>query len=211
MARDNGLTVNTVVQGAWALLLSRCADDHDVVFGNTVSGRPDELPGVESMVGMLINTVPTRVLVDSGAPVASWLRNVQTAQSESRRFDFVSLAQIQSWSGVANLFDSVVVFENYPYDATVSGDGPRVVEVDAVDTTNLPLTLTAYLDQQVNLDLAYDPKLFDPDTARRLSSWLRLLVTGMAEDAQRPVSHCRGSPTTSGDACWSSGAAPRRT
>ncbi|MDT5028082.1 MAG: hypothetical protein QOE61_4508, partial [Micromonosporaceae bacterium] len=188
MTRANGLTVNTVVQGAWALLLSRCSGDRDVIFGNTVSGRPDDLPGVEAMVGMLINTVPTRVQVDSHTPLASWLRDLQAAQSESRRFDFVSLAQLQSWSGVAKLFGSVVVFENYPFDAAVDGDGPRVVDVDAVDTTNLPLTLTAYLDQRVNLDLAYDPELFDADTAQRLSSWLRLLITGMAENAERPMS-----------------------
>src|SRR5438045_8130885 len=92
MARRNGLTVNTVVQGVWALLLSRYSGERDVVFGTTVSGRPAELPGVESMVGMFINTVPTRVQVHSGQSAASWLRALQDAESDSRRFDFVSLA-----------------------------------------------------------------------------------------------------------------------
>jgi amino acid adenylation domain-containing protein/non-ribosomal peptide synthase protein (TIGR01720 family) len=182
IAQHNGLTVNTVVQGAWALLLSRCGGGRDVVFGSTVSGRPAELVGVESMVGMLINTVPTRVEVDPQAQITAWLRDLQAAQSESRRFDFVSLAQLQSWSGVPTLFDSVVVFENYPFDAAAS---PRVVEVDAVDATTLPLTLTAHLDDRVHLDLAYDPRLFDPATAQRMSGWLHRILTGVAEDPDR--------------------------
>jgi len=114
-AKRNGLTVNTVVQGAWALLLSRYSGERDVVFGTTVSGRPAELPGVESMIGMFINTVPTRVEVQQGRDVVSWLRGLQAEQVESRRFDFVSLAQLRAWSdlpGGTNLFDSIVVFEN---------------------------------------------------------------------------------------------------
>ncbi|HZE01356.1 MAG TPA: condensation domain-containing protein, partial [Pseudonocardiaceae bacterium] len=92
IAQHNGLTMNTVVQGAWALLLARCSRELDVVFGSTVSGRPAELAGVELMVGMFINTVPTRVRVHKEQDVISWLRELQAEQSESRRFDFVSLA-----------------------------------------------------------------------------------------------------------------------
>ncbi|MFE9746688.1 non-ribosomal peptide synthase/polyketide synthase [Saccharothrix saharensis] len=174
-----GLTVNTVVQGAWALLLARASGETDVVFGSTVSGRPAELPGVESMIGMLINTVPTRAVVDGTAEVGAWLRDFQAAQSESRRFEHTSLAQIQSWVGT-RLFDSVVVFENYPYER--DGAGPRVVEVDAVDNTTLPLTLSASVTDRLDLDLAYDPDLFDTATAERLAGWLRELVRAIAAD-----------------------------
>ncbi|MBB5803972.1 amino acid adenylation domain-containing protein/non-ribosomal peptide synthase protein (TIGR01720 family) [Saccharothrix ecbatanensis] len=174
-----GLTVNTVVQGAWALLLARACGEDDVVFGSTVSGRPAELAGVESMVGMLINTVPTRAVVDGTAEVGTWLRAFQTAQSESRRFEHTSLSEIQSWAGV-RLFDSVVVFENYPYDP--DGDGPRVVEVKGVDNTTLPLTLSASLTDHLKIDLAYDPELFDAATAERLAGWLRALVEAIAAD-----------------------------
>ncbi|MEV0677472.1 non-ribosomal peptide synthase/polyketide synthase [Actinosynnema sp. NPDC050436] len=174
-----GLTVNTVVQGAWALLLARVSGERDVVFGSTVSGRPAELPGVESMVGMLINTVPTRVSVDTSARVGTWLRELQAAQGEARRYDHTSLAEIQSWTGT-RLFDSVVVFENYPFDQ--AGDGPRVVEVDAVDNTTLPLTLTASVTDRLNLELAYDPELFDRATAELLAGWLGDLVTALVRD-----------------------------
>ncbi|QQQ79105.1 non-ribosomal peptide synthase/polyketide synthase [Saccharothrix sp. 6-C] len=178
-ARRAGLTVNTVVQGAWALLLARACGEADVVFGSTVSGRPAELAGVESMVGMLINTVPTRAVVDGTAEVGAWLRELQAAQSESRRFEHTSLAEIQSWTGTT-LFDSVVVFENYPFER--DGDGPRVVEIDAVDNATLPLTLSASLTDRLNLDLAYDPELFDTATAERLAGWLRELVRAIAAD-----------------------------
>jgi amino acid adenylation domain-containing protein/non-ribosomal peptide synthase protein (TIGR01720 family) len=179
VAQNNGLTVNTIVQGAWALLLSRYSGASDVTFGTTVSGRPAELAGVESMVGMFINTVPTRVLVPNGRSAADWLRDLQFAQSESRRFDFVSLAQIQSWAGT-DLFDSVLVFENYPLDNATSE--PRVAEMQAVDNTTYPLTLSAHLDDELHLNLAYDPRLFDASTAQRMAQRLRMIVAAIVAD-----------------------------
>nr|WP_253835268.1 non-ribosomal peptide synthase/polyketide synthase [Actinokineospora globicatena] len=189
-AQRAGLTVNTVVQGAWALLLARWAGTTDVVFGTTVSGRPAELSGVESMVGMFINTVPTRVLADPSRPAGAWLRDIQAAQSESRRFDYLALSRIQSHSAVepgAALFDSVVVFENYPFEDASREGGVRVAEVTAVDTTNLPLTLSAHVDDRVHLDLGYDPALLDPATAERVASWLRTLVTALVQDQDRAI------------------------
>ncbi|SDM61245.1 non-ribosomal peptide synthase/polyketide synthase [Allokutzneria albata] len=186
IAQSNGLTVNTVVSGAWALLLSRCSGESDVTFGSTVSGRPEELVGVESMVGMFINTVPTRTTVDSARNTAAWLRELQAAQSESRRYDFVSLAQLQGFVGGSTLFESVLVFENYPFDSS-AGEGVRVASVSALDTTNLPLTLTAHLVDRLNFDLAYDPRLFDTETAERIAHWLRLLLREIAADADRPL------------------------
>src|SRR5204863_8432953 len=100
-AKGAALTVNTVVQGAWALLLARYSGERDVVFGTTVAGRPAELPGVESMIGMFINTVPTHVDVDGGRGAVSWLRELQEEQTESRNFDFVSLARLKAWREVA--------------------------------------------------------------------------------------------------------------
>ncbi|MET0236256.1 MAG: non-ribosomal peptide synthase/polyketide synthase [Kibdelosporangium sp.] len=183
-AQANGLTVNTIVQGAWALLLARYSGRSDVTFGTTVSGRPAELAGVESMVGMFINTVPTRVAVPGGRPVAGWLRDLQVAQSESRGFDFVSLAQIQSWAGT-DLFGSVLVFENYPLDDATTE--PRVVDVQAIDNTTYPLTLSAHFDDQLHLTLAYDPRLFDAETAERMAARLRMIVAGIAAAPDSPV------------------------
>ncbi|MFD6285592.1 non-ribosomal peptide synthase/polyketide synthase [Streptomyces sp. NPDC060205] len=190
-ARDAGLTVNTVVQGAWALLLARHSAEADVVFGTTVSGRPDELPGVESMVGMFINTVPTRVHVDGHRPAADWLRELQDVQAESRRFAAASLAELTALSDVPSgtpLFHSMVAFENYPFDAArTSGSGVRLVDVASRDATNYPLVLRAYQGERLGFDLAYDPDLFDADTVRALADRLRLLLAEFAEHPGRPL------------------------
>ncbi|MGA5036763.1 non-ribosomal peptide synthase/polyketide synthase [Streptomyces capoamus] len=190
-ARAAGLTLGTVVQGAWALLLSRYGAERDVLFGTTVSGRPDDLPGVESMVGMFINTLPTRVRVDGGRSAADWLRELQEAQAEARRFAAVSLAELTSFSDVpagSPLFDSMVAFENYPFDeARSAGTGIRLTDVSARDATNYPLVLRAYQGERFGFDLGYDPELFDAATVRSLADRLCLLLTELADDPGRPV------------------------
>ncbi|MFI2511456.1 non-ribosomal peptide synthase/polyketide synthase [Streptomyces sp. NPDC018972] len=190
-ARAAGLTLNTVVQGAWALLLARYAAQDDVVFGTTVSGRPDDLPGVESMVGMFINTVPTRVRVDAGRPVGAWLRELQDAQAESRRFAAASLAELAQLSDVPSgspLFHSMVAFENYPFDeARTAGSGIRLAEVTSRDATNYPLVLRAHHGEHLGFDLAYDPDVFDAATVRALAGRLCLLLTGLADGTDRPL------------------------
>ncbi len=179
-----GVTVNTVVEGAWALLLARSGGRDDVVFGTTVSGRPAELPGVEGMIGMFINTVPTRVRIPGG-PVLPWLRDLQERQSDARRFDFLALPRIQAVSDVPSgeaLFDSMVVFENYPVDESATArTGVRVEEVRADDATTFPWCLRAHLAERLGFDLAYDPALFDPATAERAAARLAGLLTALAE------------------------------
>ncbi|MFI1198400.1 non-ribosomal peptide synthase/polyketide synthase [Streptomyces sp. NPDC020883] len=190
-ARNGGLTVNTVVQGAWALLLARYSGRPDVVFGTTVSGRPAELPGVESMIGMFINTVPTRARTDRAGGVLPWLRELQEQQSDARRFDFVSLARIQALAPLRPgepLFDSMVVFENYPFDeAATNGAGIRILDVQAEDATNFPLCLRAYLADRLGFDLAYDPALFDRTTVERAAQRLETLLTALADGTARTL------------------------
>ncbi|MER5733148.1 amino acid adenylation domain-containing protein, partial [Streptomyces sp. NPDC002138] len=194
-ARGNRLTVNAVLQGAWALLLSRYSGERDVVFGATVSGRPADLAGVDSMVGMLINTLPVRVEVDADAPVGEWLARVQQAQVEARQFEYVPLPQIQGWSGTprgTNLFESLVAFENFPMDGGGNGDtegdgGVRLHSLEGADVTNFPLNLVAYAGEQLAYALAYDPELFDADTVARLAAHLEALLTGMVAEPGQAV------------------------
>ncbi|MBO1419756.1 amino acid adenylation domain-containing protein, partial [Streptomyces sp. FH025] len=190
-ARQAGLTLGTVVQGAWALLLSRYSGEPDVLFGTTVSGRPEELPGVESMIGMFINTLPTRVLVDGGRTAAAWLRELQESQAEARRHSAVSLAELTGLSDVpagGALFDSLVAFENYPFDdARTAGTGIRLADVSSRDATNYPLVLRAHQGERLGFDLAYDPELFDAETVRTLAERLRLLLTDLARGLDRPL------------------------
>ncbi|MEU1014063.1 non-ribosomal peptide synthase/polyketide synthase [Streptomyces sp. NPDC005898] len=190
-ARTAGLTLGTVVQGAWALLLSRYSAERDVLFGTTVSGRPDDLPGAESMVGMFINTLPTRVRVDGDRTAAAWLRDLQEEQAQARRFAAVSLAELTSLSDVpagSPLFDSMVAFENYPFDEARSATtGIRLADVSSRDATNFPLVLRAYQGERFGFDLAHDPQLFDATTVTSLADRLCLLLTELAEDPERPV------------------------
>ncbi|MEV0691703.1 non-ribosomal peptide synthase/polyketide synthase [Streptomyces sp. NPDC050388] len=186
-AQRAGLTVNTVLQGAWGLLLHHYGGGDDVVFGTTVSGRPAELPGVTSMVGLFINTLPTRLRIDGGRPLLEWLREVQAAQSEARRHDFVSLAQLQTWSevpGGTNLFDSIVVFENYPFDeGALARHGIAVEQERDLEPTNYPLSVVVAPGDDVTVSLDYDPAAFDAATVEGLGASLRTLLTRIADGA----------------------------
>ncbi|MFI1741190.1 non-ribosomal peptide synthase/polyketide synthase [Streptomyces sioyaensis] len=188
-AQRAGLTMNTVLQGAWGLLLSRYGHSDDVVFGTTVSGRPAALPGVESMVGVFINTLPTRVRVDGERALLDWLRELQTSQSESRRFDFVSLAQLQTWSelpGGTGLFDSIVVFENYPFDsAALARHGLGIQQERDLEPTNYALSVVVAPGERLTITLDYDPAAFDAGTVERLGECLRVLLTEMSADPDR--------------------------
>ncbi|MFI8192533.1 non-ribosomal peptide synthase/polyketide synthase [Streptomyces sp. NPDC085946] len=190
-AQRAGLTLNTVLQGAWALLLSRYGGGDDVVFGTTVSGRPAELPGVEGMVGLFINTLPTRARIDGRRRLLEWLGELQAAQSEARRHDFVSLAQLQSWSDVpggTNLFDSIVVFENYPFDeGSLARHGLAVEHERDVEPTNYPLSVVVAPGERLTVALDYDPAAFDAATVEELGASLRTLLTAMAADPDRSL------------------------
>ena len=184
MAKQNGLTLNTVVQGAWALLLSRYSGEPNVVFGTTVSGRPAELPGAEDMIGMFINTIPTRTQARSRQDVRSWLHDLQVQQSGSRVFDHVALSQLQAWSDLppaTSLFDSMVVFENYPFEDTATPAGLTVRRTQADDTTNFPLVVRAYHDTELHIHLGYDPHLFTAATAGQITSRLQLILAAIGD------------------------------
>ncbi|MCP4660178.1 MAG: non-ribosomal peptide synthetase, partial [bacterium] len=141
LARNHRLTLNTLVQGAWAVLLGRYSGQGDVVFGATVSGRPAELPGVESIAGLFINTLPVRVQVDPGEPLVPWLEQFQARQAELRRYEHSPLDQVQKWSGLPAgqaLFDHILVFENYPVDSALreSPPGLEITEARPWEQTN---------------------------------------------------------------------------
>ncbi|ONI88803.1 hypothetical protein ALI22I_17665 [Saccharothrix sp. ALI-22-I] len=182
-ARVHRITLNTVVQGAWALLLSRHAGQSDVCFGATVSGRQADLPGVESMVGLLINTIPVRAVVDTRRDTAGWLADLQRAQVDTLRFEHSSLAMIRGCAEIEqeNLFDSLVVFENYPVDTgSVARHGLRIGDFQAHEPTNYALNLIVYPGSELSFVLSYDPALFHSDTIEVLLAHLANLLRGIA-------------------------------
>jgi amino acid adenylation domain-containing protein/non-ribosomal peptide synthase protein (TIGR01720 family) len=185
-ARRLQVTLNTVLQGAWGLLLSRYGGERDVVFGNTVAGRPAELEGVEEMVGLFINTLPLRVRVRDDARLGEWLGELQRAQAEAREYEYASLTQVQGWSAVPRgtpLFESLLVFENYPVDSAAPDAGPRMSGVRAVEWTHYPLTLTAVPGRELRLALWYDETRFDAGTVDRMLCHLERVLAQVAADA----------------------------
>ena len=194
--RQLRLTLSTVLQGAWALLLSRWGETADVVFGATVSGRPAVLPGVEEIVGVLINTLPVRVLVAEDRAVGPWLLELQKRQAERLEHQHVPLVEIQEWSdlpaGVA-LFDSLLVFENFPLvESLFELPGLTLEELRFVEQTHYPLTLTAAPHDGLRLVLQYDSQRFEgPMMERLLDHFLHLLegfATAPAEQRLAAVS-----------------------
>ncbi|EWC62186.1 Siderophore biosynthesis non-ribosomal peptide synthetase module [Actinokineospora spheciospongiae] len=179
-ARRLGVTVNTVVQGAWALLLSASTGRTDVVFGTAVAGRPGELVDVERMVGLFVNTVPVRVTLDPRETVGELLGRVQREQAALLDHQHLGLADIQRAAGRDRLFDSLVVFENYPLspaDLPDPGPGVAVVGVRGHDATHYPLGLTV-LPVGDRLTLAIDhrgPAVSKTAAQRMLDHLLSLL------------------------------------
>ncbi|MEI5103118.1 condensation domain-containing protein [Streptomyces sp. PmtG] len=181
-----GITVNTLVQGAWALLLGQLTGRQDVVFGATVSGRPPAVPDVESMVGMFINTVPVRVQHAPGDTVADVLNQLQSRQAGLVEHHYYGLTEIQRSAGVRSLFDTLVVFESYPVDregledASEAADGITIAGLRPFAGNHYALCLTAAADPHLQLTIQYAPSVFDRGTvetyAARLVRFLRQLA-----------------------------------
>jgi amino acid adenylation domain-containing protein/non-ribosomal peptide synthase protein (TIGR01720 family) len=183
-ARRNGLTLNTLVQGAWSLLLGRANGETDIVFGATVSGRPPELTGIESMVGLFINTLPVRARIEPEANLADWLRDLQERHTEVRQYEHTPLRDIQGWSDVPRgqqLFDSVVVFESYPVDTSLRERRGTLGtdEVRLLETTNYPLVLAVVPGRQLSLQLTWDTSRFQSATVARLLERLAAVLAGL--------------------------------
>ncbi|MEU4119328.1 amino acid adenylation domain-containing protein [Kitasatospora sp. NPDC028055] len=189
-ARTRGLTVNTVVQGAWATVLGTLTGLRDIVFGGTVSGRPPELPGVEGMVGLFINTLPVRVDLDPAQSFTELLSALQDRQSLLLPHQHLGLDTIQRNAGVGDLFDTVLVFENYPLDPqALAGEvaGLRLTGLKAGDANHYPLSLMALPGERLRLQIGYDTARFTPAEAAVVAErLLHVLRTAQAEP-DRPL------------------------
>ncbi|MET0395723.1 MAG: condensation domain-containing protein, partial [Longimicrobiaceae bacterium] len=187
-ARVWGVTMSTLVQGAWGLLLGRYAGEDDVVFGAIASGRPAELPGVEETVGLFINTLPVRVRLPGDTLLQEWLAELQKEQVEAREHEYAPLRSVQRWSELPtgeSLFDSLVVFENYPVDQAVGEaagklDGLRVRPSGAREQANYPLVLSAQAAAQLWGEIRYDGARVEAEAAERLAGHLEVVLEAIA-------------------------------
>ncbi|MFQ4145495.1 amino acid adenylation domain-containing protein [Chlorogloeopsis sp. ULAP02] len=189
-ARKHRLTLNTIVQGVWALLLNRYGNETDVVFGATSAGRPVDLIGAETMIGNLINTLPVRVQIDFKESIISWMQRLQVQQIESRQYEYCSLIDIQAGSEVARgvpLFESIIVFENYPKDASLQQrvGSLQIRKVNSILETNYPLTVLVGAFPNFYLNILYERDRFADATITRMLGHLQTMLVNIIAHPER--------------------------
>ncbi|MFJ8503649.1 amino acid adenylation domain-containing protein [Streptomyces avermitilis] len=184
LARAHGLTVNTVVQGAWALVLARLAGRTDVVFGATVAGRPPELPGVDSMIGLFINTLPVRVRLDGSQPVLEMLRELQNRQSALMAHQHIGLPELRQLVGPGAAFDTLLVYENYPLPPgrALAPDVLSVTTVTSRQATHYPLSLGIFPGARLRVGVTYRPDQIDATVGETLGGLLVRVLEGVVAD-----------------------------
>ncbi|HEX8087723.1 MAG TPA: condensation domain-containing protein, partial [Blastocatellia bacterium] len=187
LAQENGVTFNTLVQAAWALLLSRYSGEEDVVFGAARRCRRSSVPDADSIVGLFINTLPMRVAVRGDVRLSSWLKGIRAQHVAYREYEHTPLAKIQEWSEVPNgtgLFDSILIFESYELNSFLKSQGPgwenRDFEIREQPTFSLELS--AWAGEELLLRMAYDRGRFDADAIARMLGHLKTLLAAMVEN-----------------------------
>ncbi|WP_369217676.1 condensation domain-containing protein, partial [Streptomyces flavofungini] len=186
-ARHCGVTLNTVAQVAWGLVLRRLTGRDDVLFGMTVSGRTADVEGIESMVGLLINTLPARVRTDPADSIADVLERVQDAQLDLFEHHHLGLTEIQRRAGFGSLFDTTTAFENYPTAGALRLGDAICVDVGGFDATHYPLSLICTPGEALGIRLDYRPDLFGRDEAERYCDWFVRVLEAIADDPEQPV------------------------
>lgn len=191
-ARDHGLTLNILVQGAWAVLLHRYSREPEVVFGATRACRRSALEGAEQMIGLFINTLPVRVAVDSSAPLVPWLRSLRESQAGVRDYEHTPLSRVQAWSDVppgTALFQTLAMFDYATLDARMHArDGAwNGRRFDYVGQTNFDVALLAYGDPEMLVRLEYYRRAVDDEAARQMLGHFRRLLEAMPDHGERPV------------------------
>ncbi len=190
-ARMQRITLSTLLQAAWGVLLGRYSGNDDVVFGATVSGRPATLPGADQMVGIFINSLPLRVKL--GGIVEDMLRNLQDQSSKVQEYGYSFLPDVKAASQVSikdSLFDSLVVFENYPIDPKLltATEGIKVSEISGFELTNFDLCLVVAPGEEMKLSLTYMIDRFRPETIDKMLKHLSNILTSMSDNPRIQVS-----------------------
>ncbi|EME22130.1 non-ribosomal peptide synthetase [Rhodococcus triatomae BKS 15-14] len=197
LARDRGITLSTMIRLAWGITLGELTGRDDIVFGGTVAGRPPQIPGIESMVGLFINTLPVRVTLDPNDTLVEAGERLQAEQAALLDHHHVGLSDIVDVAGPGAVFDSLTVFESYPIDRdalTADTDiaGMRVLDIhDTADAAHYPLALIAADDEHLTLDLEYFPDVFDHALVERLGGQVARVLRTLVDDPDLPLPRLR--------------------
>ncbi|MEW5810317.1 MAG: amino acid adenylation domain-containing protein, partial [Actinomycetota bacterium] len=188
LSRQRGLTMSSLVHGAWGLLLGHLLDRRGVVFGSTVSGRDGDLAGVETVVGLLINTIPVAMSWQHDTSVGAAVADLQDRQSRVLDAHHLGLTELARIAGARELFDTLVVVENFP--ATPSAQRPDTLAFEGftgTDAPHYPVSVVAYLGEQLTVEISYDATVIGRDRADRYAEQLELILATLAADADTPV------------------------
>ncbi|MGY0056185.1 amino acid adenylation domain-containing protein [Streptomyces sp. LZ34] len=190
-ARHHNTTLNTLIQTAWAILLNHTTAQHDITFGATTNGRPPHIPHIETMVGLFINTLPVRVQLNNTQTLAQTVTQLQDQQTRLMQHQHLGLAQIQRLAGHDELFDTVIIFENYPLKTADAPDlgknGLTFVKESGRSGNHYPLSLIVMPGQELEFRLEYQPGLFEREWVEVLAGRLVRVLEAMAADLDVPV------------------------
>ncbi|MPY84534.1 MAG: amino acid adenylation domain-containing protein [Actinophytocola sp.] len=188
-ARSTGLTLNTVCNAAWGLVLSAAVGRDDILFGSTVAGRPAEVPGVDSAIGLFLNTVPVRITLEPGESVLDLMRRIQAGRTELMGYEYLGLGEIQRESGHSRLFDTLYVLQNFADEDALDElkDRHGLSGIDSVDATHFPVTLVITPGRRLRVVLDYRPDLIDRDLAESLLARFALVLERLVGDLATPV------------------------
>jgi len=192
-SQQQRVTLNTIVQAAWALLLGRYSRESDVCFGVTVSGRNAPLSGIEQMMGLFINTLPLRIEMNPECPVNDFLQQIQSQHQDDNHYAHHPLFEIQNSSDVANgtaLFESLLVFENYPLgDALEQSDACyKIEQMQGIEFTNYPLTVAVMPGNMLGFKISYDNHRIDTKRIEYLWGHLNTILSAIIENPAQPIS-----------------------
>ncbi|MFT3868864.1 MAG: amino acid adenylation domain-containing protein [Nibricoccus sp.] len=191
-AAAQGVTLGTLVQAAWALLISRYSGEEDVVFGITRACRRSTVTDADSIVGIFINTLPLRVNVSSSATLKSWLKDLRAREFELRKHEHTPLVKIQQWSEIQDrkaLFDTLLMFDHAQLDTAVqqlNPNGPKL-QIELKEQVGIPLVLQAYGENQLLLRLEYNGGLYDEGTIGRMLGHLEIIFAGMLAGPEKQL------------------------
>ncbi|MDV3126141.1 amino acid adenylation domain-containing protein [Mycobacterium sp. 21AC1] len=189
LARSCHTTMSTVLQAAWAQLLMVLTGQRDVAFGTAVSGRPAELAGAESMVGLLINTVPVRASATATTTVADLLAQLQRAHNDTIEHEHLALNEIHHVAGHEQLFDTLFLYESYPIDTSAMSGAHElsITEFSSREYNHYPLSVMALPGQELGFRVEFDAGAFDGADIKALFERFRRLLTAMVDDPTRPL------------------------
>ncbi|EJQ37641.1 amino acid adenylation domain-containing protein [Bacillus cereus BAG5X1-1] len=194
LASRNNVTVNTVLQSIWGILLARYNNTDDVLFGTVVSGREAQVEGIETMVGLFINTIPTRIKMEKDKSFEEILKTVQNESIDNNKYNYMSLAEVQAMSSLKkNLIDHIIVFENYAIDKRIDGYekmdlGFEISDFNAEEQNNYSFSITASLGEKLILDCTYDGNIYDDKIIDNLETHIKTVTEQVVLDENKKVS-----------------------